>query len=393
MHERSVLGPADVADAELAAMVAELLGEPADAVELVGSCAEVVPYPLDAITTAGRFRVHGTVRIPRGEVPFGLFVKHIQPWTRSPQFSFVPPEHREFAAAGVPWYTEALIYRSDLADRLPAGFTMARAVAVRDLGDRNEAADDQADDQAVVLWLEEIDHVPAEWTLERYRHAAHLLGRLAAAPAVRELAGIGERERRWPVRSYVEGRLSMQVLPMLRSQELWGHPLIAGAFDDDLRARLLAAADRVPQYLAELEAMPTGAAHGDACPNNLLVRPDSPDLVLIDFGFWTEQPVGFDLGQLLIGEVQLGRGTAASLPEIEDAVVPAYLDGVLAEGVTLDPAALRRTHALCLLIYSGLSAVPFEHLGERPTAALAGLAAERAELARFVLDLVEASGR
>ena len=281
----------------------------------------------------------------------------------------------------MPWYTEALIYRSDLARRLPAGFTMPRAAAVRDL-----------DEKSVALWLEEVDHVPTEWTPERFGHAARLLGRLAFAPAVRELAGIGERHRRWPVRSYVEGRLSLQVLPILRSEQLWQHPLVAGSFDPALRERLLTAADRVPQYLAELEAMPTGAAHGDACPNNLLVQPDSDDLVLIDFGFWTEQPLGFDLSQLLIGEVQLGRRPVASLPELEAVILPAYLEGLRAEGSSLDPAALRRTHALCLLIFSGLSAVPFEDLERDPTPELARGAAERADLARFALDLVEASG-
>lgn len=381
MNQRSVLGPVDVEDADLAAMAATLLGQPAEQVELLSSHAEVVPYPLDAITTAGRFRVHGTVATPRGESAFRLFVKHVQSWSRSPLFAVVPPELHDVAEAGVPWYTEALIYRSDLARRLPAGFTMPRAAAVRDL-----------DEKSVALWLEEVDHVPTEWTPERFGHAARLLGRLAFAPAVRELAGIGERHRRWPVRSYVEGRLSLQVLPILRSEQLWQHPLVAGSFDPALRERLLTAADRVPQYLAELEAMPTGAAHGDACPNNLLVQPDSDDLVLIDFGFWTEQPLGFDLSQLLIGEVQLGRRPVASLPELEAVILPAYLEGLRAEGSSLDPAALRRTHALCLLIFSGLSAVPFEDLERDPTPELARGAAERADLARFALDLVEASG-
>jgi hypothetical protein len=380
VSDRAVLGPADVSDAELTAMVAQWLGEPPERVELLGAQAEVVPYPLDAITTAGRYRVHGTVRCPRGDVPFRFFVKHVQSWSRSPLFAVVPPEYRDVAEAAVPWYTEALIYRSDLDRRLPAGFSMPRAVAVRDL-----------DEKAAAVWLEEIEHVPGLWSLDRLARAAYLLGRLAASPAVRELAGIGERERRWPVRSYVEGRLALQVLPALHTEEIWRHPLVAGAFDRELRGRLLAAADRVPDHLAELEQMPTGAAHGDACPNNMLVRPDSTELALIDFGFWTEKPLGFDLSQLVVGDVQLGRRPAASLPEIDDAVVPAYLDGLLAEGARLDLAALRRTHALCMLIFSGLSALPLEHLDRRPTPDLAREAQERAALARFVLDVVDAT--
>ena len=58
VHDRSVLGPADVDDARLAAMVAAALG-----VDRGASCcrrrAEVVAYDIEALTTAGRYRVAG----------------------------------------------------------------------------------------------------------------------------------------------------------------------------------------------------------------------------------------------------------------------------------------------------------------------------------------------
>ena len=68
------------------------------------------------------------------------------------------------------------------------------------------------------------------------------------SPRVLELAGIGGDEFGRPVRSYLNGRLTHQVLPMLRSEETWQHPLVAGAFDADLRNRLLAAVDRLPGF-------------------------------------------------------------------------------------------------------------------------------------------------
>src|SRR5580765_2835208 len=104
MHDRSVLGSADVSDAELEQIVAGWLGEDPATVELLGSSAEVVPYDLSAITTAGRYWVSGRVRTPAGVVPFRFFVKHVQSWSRSPLFAQVPPEHHEMAEAGVPWY-------------------------------------------------------------------------------------------------------------------------------------------------------------------------------------------------------------------------------------------------------------------------------------------------
>lgn len=380
MSDRSVLGTADVTDAELAAIVADWLGEDRSAVELIDSSAEEFPYDLLAITTAGRYWVSGSVRTPAGVVPFRFFVKHVQSWSRSPLFAQVPPEYQEMAEAGVPWQTEPLVYRSDLCSRLPAGLTMPRAVAVRDLDAKSGA-----------VWLEEITTAPREWSVDQLAEAAYRLGRMAASPSVRELAGLGEARRSWPVRSYAEGRLAVQVLPMLRDDALWQHPLIARAFDAELRARMLRAADRVPEYVAEIERVPTGAAHGDACTNNLLVQPDTDDLVLIDYGFWTTQPLGFDLGQLLLGDVQLGRRSAADLEQVEASCLPAFVRGLRAEGCDVDAAVVQRCHALLMLVYSGLSAFPIEHLGLPPTEELHAIAAERAAAARFILDLVDAT--
>ena len=77
------------------------------------------------------------------------------------------------------------------------------------------------------------------------------------------------------------------------------------------------------ELTAELRAAPLLVGHGDACPNNLLFRPGSADLVLIDFGFWGPRPIGFDLGQLVVGDVQLGYRAAADLPRIEQVCLSA----------------------------------------------------------------------
>jgi len=380
MSGRGVLGPADVSDAELAGIVANWLGESPDDVAVVHSHAEVVPYDLPAITTAGRYWVRGDAQTRSGVRPFSFFVKHVQSWSRSPLFSAVPPDFREIAEASVPWRTEPMIYRSDLSDRLPEGLTMPRAVAVRDL-----------DEKSASVWLEEVPTDPRIWTEAHLARAAYLLGRLAASPAVRELAGIGGNPDGRPVRGYLQGRLFLQILPMLRSEEIWQHPLVAPAFDADLRRRLLDAADQLPRYVDEIEEMPAGASHGDACTNNILVRPDSDDLVLIDFGFWMPQPFGFDLGQLLLGDVQLGRSPAHDLVGNEKACTSAYVEGLRREGCDVDGARVRRAHSLLMLIFSGMSAIPGEHLDSPPTPELRRIAAERATAARFMLDLVDAT--
>jgi hypothetical protein len=375
-HDRTALGPADVSDPQLTQMVAALLRAPSGDVTLLESHASEVDYDLPAITTAGRYWVRGRASVTGTEVSFSLFVKHVQSWSRSPLFALVPPEMVVMAEAGVPWRTEPLVYRSDLRDRLPDGLRMPRSFGVFDL-----------DEKSAAVWLEEVEARQVPWNLSRYERAAHLLGRFAGSPRVRERGLVGEHP--FTVRDYLEGRLTGQVLPMLRDEGIWHHPLVAGAFDTDLRRRLLATADDAAALVEELAALPHLPAHGDACPNNLLVVDGIEGFTLIDFGFMTMLPVGFDLGQLLVGDVQVGRRSAASLAEVESVIVPAYVDGLRAEGCDIPEPVVRRAHALHLMTYIGLSTLPFEHLDAPVTRELEHVAAERAATARFSLDLLQ----
>jgi len=243
MHHREALGPADVSDETLTELVAALVREPADRVALLDSHAEQVAYALPSITTAGRYWVRGQALVGQRCQPFAFFVKHVQSWARSPLFAQVPTELAAMAEAGVPWRTEPLAYRSDLGDRLPRGLRMPRAIGVFDL-----------DEKSASVWLEEIATVPAEWDVARFAQAAYLLGRLAASPRVRERADVGQFA--WTVRDYLHGRLTHQVIPLVRDAGVWQHPLTARAFDDSLRARLQAGADRAEELVDELADLP-----------------------------------------------------------------------------------------------------------------------------------------
>ncbi|MBZ5740411.1 phosphotransferase [Nocardioides mangrovi] len=379
MPDRSILGPADVGDEVLLDLVAAQHGRRPRA--LVDVDAREVDYDLDAITTGGRYRVRGEAEHDDGTRAFSFFVKVVHEWSRSPHFAAVPEEAREWAARSVPWRTEPLAYRSDLATRLPAGLGMPRAFHVADL-----------DDTSAVVWLEDLATLPVRWDVPRYRTAAHLLGRLAASRDVAPLAGLGGLD--WTVATYLQGRVRMQVVPMVRDPATWRHPLIAAAFPVDLQERLLAAVDRLDELGAELCALPTLTGHGDACPNNLLAVVGRDDIVLIDFGFWNPLPVGFDLGQLLVGDVQIGRRRApelGGLAALDDHLVAAYVDGLRDEGVDLPADLVRRAHALQLFVFTGMSAFPWEHLGAPVTDELLTLAGDRAALTTYSLDLLEAT--
>jgi hypothetical protein len=380
MHDRSILGPADVSDSQLGAMVAASYGVAAEHVALCDSRAVEVDYDLSAITTAGRYWVRGEALVCGRPAAFSLFVKHVQSWSRSPLFAGVPQEMRAMAEASVPWRTEPLAYRSDLGDRLPDGLTMPRALGVFDLDAKSSA-----------LWLEEVRLRPAPWDHDRYARAAHLIGRMAASERVRPLAGVGGHP--FTVHDYLFGRLNGQVLPMLHDKDIWRHPLVAGAFDASLSDDLLRAAGLAQEYVDELAAFPIVTCHGDACPNNLLAAEDDEDgFVLIDYGFWGPLPVGFDLGQLLVGDVQVGRRPADDLAVLDELIVSSYVEGLRAEGCDIPADVVRRAHALHLMVFTGLSTLPFEHLGSPVTPELTELVAQRAAIARFSLDLLQQTG-
>lgn len=372
MGARDALGAADVTDAELAAMVADLLHE--DEVELLDSRVEPVDYHLPAITTGGRWWVSGHAATPCARAPFRLFVKQLQSWSRSPLFETVPEELREWAAATVPWRTEADVYRSDLVHLLPDGLSAPRALAVHDL-----------DELSSSIWLEEVPWRPATWDLARHERAAYLLGRFSASPA---LAGLGElRHLDWSLSTYAGGRLATQVVPILMSEEVWQHPLCADFAR--LRDRLRAAAADSLALAEEADTLPTLLSHGDACPNNLLAGERADDLVMIDFGFLGGAPVGFDLGQLLVGDLQIGKRGAEGLAELDEAIVTAYVAGLRDEGCEIPEAQVRRSHALCMLIMTGLSALPFDLFDGPVDEGTRRNAAARAALAEYALDLVD----
>jgi hypothetical protein len=372
----AVLGPADVDDAVLAAMVAAQLG--VDEVEVTTSCAELVAYDLEALTTGGRFWVRGTARHGSTEASYAFFVKLVQSWARSPLFQFVPDGLREHALAMVPWRREPDVYRSDLGRRLPDGLRLPRAFGVHDV-----------DEMSATVWLGVVDAEPVHWDVRRHAEAARLLGRLAAREDVAPIAELGAVPQ--PARTYASGRVEHLVVPAVLGDEVWSHPLVAAAFDTDLRDRLRATVGRLPEMLDELDAMPVGTLHGDACTRNLLVERGHDGFVLIDFGFWGRGPFGFDLTQLILGEVQMGERPASELPELERVCLDAYVDGMRAEGTEVPERTVGRAHALLALLFTGLSAVPFEHLGEPVTDELLRVARERAAAARFLLDLVDAT--
>ncbi len=104
--------------------------------------------------------------------------------------------------------------------------------------------------------------------------------------------------------------------------------------------------------------------HGDASPQNLLVPREDPEtFVVIDLSFRTPHALGFDLGQLLVGLVHAGEVPAAMLGQIATLIVPAYLDGLAAEGITGIDDAVRDAYATSALLRSGFDSFLYDLIG------------------------------
>ena len=332
-------------------------------------------YPATTPSTASLERVVATMTDGRRISVFAKTLQSIRHW---PAFETIPDAFKEAAIAGFPWHVEADVYASGLLADLPDGLRSPRLLLVEELGDDRTR-----------LWMEDVSAPSAAWDLARYQMAAHALGRLAGPfPAARlpaEMPPLG-----MGLRAFFRLRIESTVLPPLRSDQTWGHPLMRTvlATDPSLRADLLALADDAPLLLDMLDDLPQTLAHWDACPQNLLADPERVDgLVAIDWSFTTAAPVGFDLGQLLVGLAQTAEMDPTELPAIHAAIVPAYLEGLRNEGVDADPGDVRTGYVGSLLLRSGFTGPPLELLGRSDEPGVAGLFAQRARYTRFLLDL------
>jgi hypothetical protein len=111
-------------------------------------------------------------------------------------------------------------------------------------------------------------------------------------------------------------------------------------------------------------------------------------VVVIDWGFGTLLPVGFDLGQLLAGLASAGQSDPAELAAIDAEIFPAYLDGLAVEDYKVDPAQVRAGYLGGMAARSALCALPLEQLGSaEPDGKLEALIGTRLRLTRVLLDL------
>ena len=352
----------DLLDADATAAVKALgLDDPA-AAEL-----EAVGYPLGSPATAALYRVRG----PRGSL-FCKVLQHVRHW---PSLRFMPPHIVPDFQEQLPWRAELVLWEPRVAATMPEGLRPPTLHALAEL----------PDDRAAV-WMEDVVEDSSPWDLDRYRRAAHLLGRWNARSTDPDLlAQCAHTAPNYALRMYAENAVAYRGLMPLADDGLWAHPWLAE--HADLRTQLQALSAEIPSMLDRMDSYVLCSPHGDASPQNLLVPADDPDsFVVIDMSFCAPHALGFDLGQLLVGLTHAGQMPAARIPEIAAAIVPAYVEGLRAEGVHDQDAAARDAFVTGVMLRSGFDGFLLELLEESADDQRPAFD-ERIELSRALVEL------
>ena len=385
-QDEDVLALASITDAKLAELAS------AAGVPIARPQATLTPvaYDWSSPATAGLWRADVRSQGQSGPPACTFFVKLVRDVRLWPGLRFFPDEaSRADFAAYYPWHFELDIHLAGIDTVMPAGMRTPVLYHAK-----------QADTNHIALWWEFIAERSGPWQLADYRLAARLLGQLAArrregAEINKALPDIARtaHSRGSALRHYTSRRIQQGCLPVLQAGQVWSHPVMRAALDrvadPALPAELVGLGAQLPRILDMLDALPRTYAHGDASPQNLLLPANEPDtVVVIDWGFGTLLPVGFDLGQLLVGLASAGQSDPSELAAIDAEIFPAYLDGLAAEDYKVEPGQVRAGYIGGLAARSALCALPLEQLGgSDPDGDIEALMTTRLRLTRVLVDM------
>ena len=283
----------------------------------VGDPVTVTPLAHNAgnQATGGIWRVDGTdgTAILKHATPSGEGPSH---WAASDD-----PEHWNF------WRREILAYETGFVTRYCAD-TGLSAPALLETS--------SLEDGSRLLWLEYIDGAPgARWTVGRLAAFARQLGRAQARWADRD------RPHPWLSRRWLRGYVTKEPVP---EPVPWHHPAVARLWDRPLREGVEALWRNRNRLITLAESLPRTVCHLDVWPMNLIARGDTS--MLLDWSFVGDGAIGEDIGNLIPDTVADGLFDTDLLPDIVDATIKSYIDGLSDGGWTGSPSTVHRAVAI-----------------------------------------------
>ena len=342
------------------------------------------------MTTGGLWRIQGTAQQAgpgnaAEAVPFSVIAKLTQSPLLWPGIQVVPPEFRGQLAERYPWRTEAQAYAAGVSTALPFNARMPEAFRITGL-----------DAQRILIWMEDVDDDGAQgWSDEQFAEAAFVLGGLAGSPDVDAcVTAVPDATTSRRLEFFLEGVGTQLLIPAIMDDDVWRHPVVAGAADPAVISGLRSLAGRARNLVNVLVALPQFPMHGDASPQNLLAGASNGGdeaFILIDWGNFGRGPTGFDLAQLLAGRVNDGDMPGSDLVRLAPLCVDAYCNGMAEAGTEPDASSVARGHAAAMAVFTGLFALPLDQLAA-PRPGLEDVVAGRLDMVRFILGRLEALG-
>lgn len=342
----------------------------AKGVEVAGPATlDVVDYSPGSPATASLHRLRGT---DRAGAPWSLFCKELQHVRHWASLALMPPAMAQQFADEFPWRSELELW--DSAALLPDGLRAPELFRLIDLGD-----------DRLAVWMEDVE-VEDRWEVETFSRAASLLGRWNARSSSPEVLADSAYPPGFALRMYAKRSVPLRGVAPLSDGVLWSHPWLSD--HGDLRESLQQLSSDLAVDLDRLDTHRQAMPHGDASPQNLLVPRDrSAQFVVIDISFRSPHALGFDLGQLLVGLVHAGQWPAARMAAVADAIVPAYPDGLAAEGITGVDQQVVDAFRTATMLRSGFDSMRYDLLsGPVDDPATRAVFDERLALTRFLVE-------
>lgn len=239
------------------------------------------------------------------------------------------------------WRREYMAMQSGMLLSMPGPLTAPRCFGL------------EAQPDGAWLWMEHIvDRTPRRWGTVEYAFAANQLGRTTGA----WLARRSMPDEPWLCRAHA--LVWAEMFPP--NQEQWANPFVRTAWPDSLRERVMALWTARARLGAALARLPQTFAHFDSQRRNLMIRPDpdgQDELVAVDWAWCGLGPVGADAAILLGNSLLLFEGDASTAPALDQAIFPAYLEGLRAADWTGDADTVRLAYSASIALFCAFAAL------------------------------------